>query len=322
VRRGYRPSRPGGDSLDPRDYDEFGLLHENAAEAGLAWTGPPAVTRCAVEVVPGQRISALIWGRPEPELVLLHGGAQNAHTWDTVALALGRPLVAIDLPGHGRSDWRADHDYAPGRNAEAVAAAVERLAPRAAAVVGMSLGGLTTLELASRRPDLVRRTVLVDVTPGANARKAEPIVAFVAGPESFATFEEILERTVRHNPTRSVASLRRGVLHNARAREDGRWVWRYDRLNRMRSQAQSPEGFGALWNDVEKLSVPLLLVRGALSGVVDDGDVAELLRRKPDAEVVRVEGAGHSIQGDRPAELARLIERFAFGSGASVPLRE
>ena len=218
-----------------RAYDELGLFHENAAEVGLPWRGPPAVARHAVEVAAGQRVSALVWGRGEPELVLLHGGAQNAHTWDTVALALGRPLVALDLPGHGRSDWRDDHDYGPRRNGEAIAAAVAQLAPRAAAVVGMSLGGLTTLALATLRPDLVRRALLVDVTPGANAAKAEPITAFVAGPESFASFDEILARTIAHNPTRSESSLRRGVLHNARAREDGRWVWRYDRLASIRS---------------------------------------------------------------------------------------
>jgi pimeloyl-ACP methyl ester carboxylesterase len=301
--------------MDPLDYDEFGLFQENAAEAGLPWHGPPAVERRAVDVAPGQRVSALVWGRGEAEMVLLHGGAQNAHTWDTVALALARPLVAIDLPGHGRSDWRDDHDYGPRRNAEAVAVAVEKLAPRAAAVVGMSLGGLTTLALAALRPALVRRALLVDVTPGANAVKAEPIVAFVAGPESFASFDEILARTVAYNPTRSLSSLRRGVLHNARPREDGRWVWRYDRLNRPRSSAAagSDLGLGVFWDDVANLRVPLLLVRGALSGVVDDANVVELRRRKPDAEVVVVAGAGHSVQGDRPMELARIIERFALG---------
>jgi pimeloyl-ACP methyl ester carboxylesterase len=299
---------------EPHGYDELSLFHENAAEAGLPWRGPPEVARCAVEVAPGQRVSALVWGHGEPELVLLHGGAQNAHTWDTVALALGRRLVAIDLPGHGRSDWREDHDYGPRRNAEAVAVAVEQLAPGAAAVVGMSLGGLTALALAAQRPELVRRLVLVDVTPGANAVKAEPIAAFVAGPESFASFEEILARTIEHNPTRSLSSLRRGVLHNARPRADGRWVWRYDRLNRLRSTTVSGGdlGFGVFWDDVAALRVPLLLVRGALSGVVDDADVAELRRRKTDAEVVVVARAGHSVQGDQPLELARIIERFAF----------
>jgi pimeloyl-ACP methyl ester carboxylesterase len=307
--------------MEPNDYDEFALFRENAAEAGLSWRGKPAVERRSVEVAPRQRVSTLVWGRADPELVLLHGGAQNAHTWDTVALALDRPLVAIDLPGHGRSDWRDDHDYGPRRNAEAVAVAVEKLAPRASLVVGMSLGGLTTLALATLRPGLVRRALLVDVTPGASAAKAEPIVAFVTGPESFASFDEILARTVAHNPTRSLSSLRRGVLHNAKRREDGRWVWRYDRLSRLRSAAASGDdlGLGVFWDDLERLRVPLLLVRGALSRVVDDADVAELRSRKPDAEVVMVAGAGHSVQGDRPVELARIIERFARpGTGSAA----
>ncbi|MCE7885702.1 MAG: hypothetical protein DYH08_17905 [Actinobacteria bacterium ATB1] len=84
------------------EYDEFGLFHENAVEAGLDWTGSPEVRREWLEARSGLRLSALVWGCGPAELVLLHGGAQNAHTWDTVALALGRSLVAVDLPGHGR----------------------------------------------------------------------------------------------------------------------------------------------------------------------------------------------------------------------------
>ena len=84
-------------------YDEFGLFHENAAEWGLPFDTPPVVRREYVDVAPDRSLSALVWGTADPQLVLLHGGAQNAHTWDTVALALGRPLVAIDLPGHGYS---------------------------------------------------------------------------------------------------------------------------------------------------------------------------------------------------------------------------
>ena len=89
-------------------YDEFSLFHENAEEAGLPFTEPPVVRRESVEVAPGRAVSALVWGGGSPELVLLHGGGQNAHTWDTVALALDRPLLAVDLPGHGHSDWPQD----------------------------------------------------------------------------------------------------------------------------------------------------------------------------------------------------------------------
>jgi pimeloyl-ACP methyl ester carboxylesterase len=46
--------------------------------------------------------------------------------------------------------------------------------------------------------------------------------------------------------------------------------------------------------------------------VLDDDDERKLLRRQPSAQVVRVEGAGHSLQGDAPLELAAIIERFVF----------
>src|SRR6266436_6170638 len=85
-------------------YDEMGLFRENADEVGLPWSGPPTVERRFVPVDGKRQVSALVWGGLPPEAVLLHGGAQNAHTWDTVALALGRPLLAPDLPAHGHSD--------------------------------------------------------------------------------------------------------------------------------------------------------------------------------------------------------------------------
>jgi pimeloyl-ACP methyl ester carboxylesterase len=288
--------------------DEFSLLRENADEAGLPWRGRPAVERVAVALPDGRSVSALRWGSGPPEVVLLHGGAQNAHTWDTVALALDRPVLAIDLPGHGRSDWRADHHYSPPALAADVEVVVRERAPEAGLLVGMSLGGLTALCLTARAPDLVRRLAVVDVTPGTDRAKAEPIITFVSGPEHFDSFDALLERTVAHNPTRSVSSLRRGVLHNATEDPDGSWRWRWDPQHL--PGAVNVE-FGDLWATVDAVRVPFLLLRGSLSGVVDDDDVAEVRRRVPSVRVEVVDGAGHSIQGDRPVELARLLSEFA-----------
>ncbi len=290
-------------------YDEFAFFADNAAEVGLPFSTPPTVVRVEAEVSPGQHLSGLRWGDGEPELVFLHGGAQNAHTWDTVALALGQPLLALDLPGHGRSSWREDKAYWPQENARAVAKAIRTLAPNAAAVVGMSLGGLTALALSQHAPELVRRLVLVDVTPGVNREKASAITAFISGPETFASFDEILDRTVLFNPTRSVSSLRRGILHNAAERDDGTWSWRYDRFS-LPEGAAIPD-FGNLWDAVDAVAVPFMLLRGADSPVVDDEDVAELRRRSPGVRVEVVEQAGHSIQGDQPLVLAELIRGFA-----------
>jgi len=301
-------------------YDEFSMFQDNAEEFDIPYSGPPTVRRESVEVGPGRRLSALVWGEGDPELVFLHGGAQNAHTWDTVALALDRPLVALDLPGHGHSDAGRNGSIDLAENARDVATAIRALAPNARCVVGMSLGGMTTLALADHAPELVRKIVLVDVTPGVNESKSSTIAAFINGPESFDSFDDLLARTIEYNPTRTESSLRRGILHNAEQREDGSWVWRYARF-RAEEPSAGAEGeggghpnFGYLWDAVSKVQVPLLLARGMREqSVVDDDDEVELLRRLPDAQVEHFEEAGHSLQGDTPVELAESIERFAYG---------
>jgi pimeloyl-ACP methyl ester carboxylesterase len=312
------------------EYDEFGLFHENAAEYGLPYDGPPAVRRQFVEIEPGRRLSALVWGTVEPELVLLHGGAQNAHTWDTVAMALRRPLVAIDLPGHGHSDGpgpRPEGQLSAWGNAEDVAVAIRGLAPNPHAVVGMSLGGATTIALSDVAPELVHKVVLVDITPGITPENSKQITDFINGPPTFSNFDELLQRTVAYNPTRSVSSLRRGILHNAVQRDDGTWVWRWARwreetgsglpsaASRLATGSQPGEApeFNELWNVVGRIRVPVMLARGMLpQSVLRDEEEAELLRRLPGTRVVHFDNAGHSIQGDMPVELAREIEAFVF----------
>jgi len=295
----------------PTDYDELGLFHENAAEAGLPYPGPPVVERIWFDAPSGHRLSALAWGGTAPEVVLLHGGAQNAHTWDTVALALDRPLLAVDLPGHGHSDWRSDHAYRPQLMAGDIAALIERHAPGGVdLLVGMSLGGLTALTVAADQPALARQLALVDITPGVNQEKAKEIIDFVGGPEEFESFDVLLERTILFNPTRSESSLRRGVLHNARPLDptdpDGPWRWRYDLPVGDRLEALDHR-FADLWDAVDALTMPVTLFQGDRSPVVDDADVAELLRRQPSARHVVVDDAGHSIQGDQPVRLAALL---------------
>ncbi len=299
-------------------YDEFAYFADNAAEYGIAYNGPPTVRRVEVAVSPTRQLSALVWGDGPPELVLIHGGAQNAHTWDTVALALGRPLVAIDLPGHGHSDATRVHDGESRAEALArdVAVIVGELAPDAKVVVGMSLGGLTSIALAAARPDLVRRLVLVDITPGVNHEKAKAIMDFVRGPATFPSFDELLARTIEHNPTRTESSMRRGILHNAIQLDDGSWMWRYRRHDTLAEGGLTGDAeidsSARMWDALGTITAPVLLVRGMRpQSVVDDGDEAELLGRLPSARVERFSEAGHSVQGDMPVELAATLAGFA-----------
>ncbi len=307
--------------MSAHPYDEFGLFPENIAEFDLPVVATPVVERIetVLEGEDGRTVSALRWGEFEPQVVFIHGGAQNAHTWDTVALALGVSLLAIDLPGHGHSGWRDDGAYTPANLADDAAQVIRRLAPQARVVVGMSLGGLTSIELASRHPELVRELILVDITPGVNQQKAKAVTDFVNGPQTFPSFDDLLARTIEHNPTRTESSLRRGILHNAHQTADGAWQWNYDRRSHARSRDEDPVGaeataiaYSPLWDHFGALECSVALLRGSLSPVVDDEDVAEALRRQPTLRVEVVDGAGHSIQGDRPVELAALVRDIAL----------
>lgn len=302
------------------EYNEFGYFHENAEEYGIAYAGPPSVRREFITMSDGRTMSALVWGDAPPRLVFLHGGAQNAHTWDTVMLALGVPSVCVDLPGHGHSGAVAplssSGDPLEG-NAHDVAEVMRTLSPDAEAVVGMSLGGMTTIALSHHHPDLVKKMVLVDITPGIDGEKTKAITDFVNGPATFDSFDDLLERTIQFNPTRSVSSLRRGILHNALQRPDGSWVWRYRRddappLQEVEGQIRKPN-LESLWNSISAFRHPLMLVRGMRpQSVVSDEDEAELRRRAPHARIKHVVEAGHSVQGDAPLELATLIREFAL----------
>jgi esterase len=284
---------------------EFALLPENAEQAGVA--GPlPTVRRVETATAEGT-ISALRWGDQPPRVIFLHGGGQNAHTWDTVLVGLNEPAVAVDLPGHGHSAWRADADYSPQRNAATLAPVLNELAPNASLVVGMSLGGLTAIGLGAFAPDLVRQLVLVDVTPSALRRHAEltadqrGTVALMHGEREFASFQTMLELTTAAAPHRDVKSLRRGVIHNSRRLDDGRWTWRYDTI-------RTVPDFDSLWDDVAQLPAPITLVRGGTSGFVTDEDVAELRQRATQFRGVHVvANSGHSVQSDQPRALVDIV---------------
>jgi esterase len=296
---------------DDTSDSEFASLGEVAAELGLEPTAVLPAARRSVEVGAGQQVSALIWGDAAPELVFLHGGGQNAYTWDLVITAHGRPAIAIDLPGHGHSSWREDRDYRPAANAAAVARAISELAPAAAGIIGMSQGGLTLIRLAATRPELVRRAMIVDVTPGSAAaharmsRSERGTTQLITEHRAFASLDEMTELAVRASARRPVSAVRRGVRHNARQLPDGAWTWRYD------PQIGAAQGaHAALWGDVRRLSMPVMLVRGGDSAFVTEDDLARMTRLLPAMRVEVVPGSGHAVQSDQPLRLTALISDF------------
>lgn len=293
---------------DPRD--EFSYLPGQAARLGHV---APAAERVRLPLPDGRTLSGIRLGAGRPRVVLLHGAGLNAHTWDTTILALDAPALAIDLPGHGDSSWRADADYRPRVLAPDVIAGIEAWAHAPVALVGQSLGGLTAAAVAAARPDLVASVTLVDITPGAAGGEGSAELRRFYEQTVFDSREAVVERGMAFGLGGSVDDTRRGVFHNTRVREDGRVEWKHHFAHLAQAAlatdaaASSPAPLvdASGWDDLAAVAAPILLVRGE-RGFVDESAAAEFARRMPHADVVALD-APHNVQEVAPERLAALI---------------
>ena len=248
-----------------------------------------------------------------PAVLLLHGGGQTRHAWGGTARQLGLDgwrAVALDLPGHGDSDWAADGDYTMPALAAAVTAVVRELGGPVA-VVGASLGGMAAMAaLALADPPPMAALVLVDIAPRTEAEGVERIVSFMtAHPEGFASLDEAAEHIARYKG-RPGSVRPEGLRKNLRLAATGRWVWHWDpRLMQPHNHAQrrDPEVYERALRDWTR---PTLLVRGARSDVLSHAGVRAFLQTVPGARFVDLSEAGHMVAGDANDAFTGVVGAF------------
>jgi len=290
--------------------DEFALVGQTAAEAGAVGGELPRVRRAWVNVPAGGHVSAVFWGGGQPEVVFLHDIGESARCWDPVALTLGRPSLAIDLPGHGRSDWRRDGRYEPGKLAPAIAEAIRSFAPRARLVAGHGLGGRTALALRQRQPRLVPRLALVSTLPGSVPGLAQ----LWPGPQRFADPAEAFAALAVRRPERSLRSLRREILYDLIQDDDGSWVWRHHPGNQRPAPPDDEAGAEArrgadesLWGELGQLGAAAALIRGDWAGPLSAADLSRLRERAPGVQIITIPGGGADVVASQPAALAAAL---------------
>lgn len=271
----------------------------------------------------GIRLRYLDWGGlPERRPILfLHGGALTAHTWDLVCIALRRTYrcLALDQRGHGDSEWSPTIDYGPDTQRRDLEDFIDALWLHSVIPVGQSMGAINALAYTAHHPRNVAALVLVDAGPDVRIEGASRIHDFITRTGEPNSIEALIEEAMAFNPRRHPDLLRRSLLHNLRQLPDGRWTWKYDRRFFERSTvtdlaAQVRE----LWMQVPQITCPTLVVRGTDSDVFTDDQAAELAARLPDGRWKRIEGAGHTVQGDNPVALADAIRSFLTEVGVSV----
>ncbi|HEY7816317.1 MAG TPA: alpha/beta hydrolase [Nakamurella sp.] len=258
--------------------------------------------------VDGARISYRAWGEPSrPGIVLVHGGAANACWWDHVApwLCTDRRVVALDLSGHGHSDHRERYDCAQWADEVLAVAAAAGVAARPV-VVGHSLGGFVTLQVAQQYGASLTGIVVIDSPVRGASPEGAARLRGRAGltARTYPTVDEIVGR-FRPLPqdTELPCWLRDYLgLRSVRPVVDG-YPWQFD-----------PRIFavvGLTPDDLTELDCAVALVRGE-RGFLSPGMSRELAARiGPDTLEVTVAGSGHHVMLDQPMALTAELEAIA-----------
>jgi non-heme chloroperoxidase len=256
-----------------------------------------------------------------PLVVLLHGGGQTRQSWHRTTGALagaGFSTLALDLRGHGDSDWSPAGRYGFQRNAEDLLAVLAQLGERPA-LVGASMGGIAAIvalgQSSSGGTDLARCLVLVDVTPRMESAGLARIAGFMrAAPQGFASLDEAADAVTAYLPGRSRPTSTSGLAKNLRLGADQRYHWHWDpRL--LDSMPSTDDGRHAdLSAAARGVRVPTMLVRGSRSDVVSEQGVQELKELIPQAVVAEVSDAGHMVAGDDNDDFTAAILEFVRGS--------
>jgi non-heme chloroperoxidase len=251
----------------------------------------------------GIRLAGQVWGEPgRPTVVLLHGGGQTRHAWKGVGDALamqGYRVVALDARGHGDSDWAKDGDYSLDAMVGDLRCVVDTLGTGPIALVGASMGGLTSMVGVGEGRLAASALLLVDVAPTVNPEGRQRILDFMAHkPEGFDTLQEVADLISAYQPQRPRPATTAGLSKNLRVTAAGKYRWHWDPAFHMGASSWHDRD-GRLTAAARHLRLPVLLVRGQLSDVLTDETAAEFLRLCPQAEYVVVRSAGHMVAGDR-----------------------
>jgi pimeloyl-ACP methyl ester carboxylesterase len=274
---------------------------ESAAVSGDSDAG--TVATLTYRTAEGLSLVADVGGdRRDPAVVLMHGGGQTRHSWSGAMDALlgaGYRVINYDARGHGDSDWAADGNYLLKTRAQDMLTVIADETPPVA-LVGASMGGATAIAAVSHGLFTPAALVLVDIVPRVDRRGVARIRSFMEKhPDGFASVGDAARAVAEYNPHRSPASDPAGLLKNLRRRADGRFYWHWDPRILRDPELDIAEFESTVAGLSQARGLPIQLVRGLESDIVNDHGVEDLRRALPQLEVCDVEGAGHMVAGDR-----------------------
>jgi pimeloyl-ACP methyl ester carboxylesterase len=269
-----------------------------------------------------ERLASRTLGESGPRVVFVHGLFGQGKNWTTIGkgLAGSHRVTLVDLPNHGHSPWTDRVDYLD--MVELLATELEQFA-EPATLVGHSMGGKVSMQLALRRPELLRALVVVDIAPVAYPptggrtddpdEEASPFAAFIEAMRgldltALRTRDDADQALKSAVPSRMVRSFLLQSLVREGLGTDGGWRWRLNLdllgrdLDELRGFPPPPPG--------ASFDGPVLWIAGANSHYVLPEDRPHMDALFPATRLVRIKDAGHWVHSEQPEVFLETLRRF------------
>lgn len=261
----------------------------------------PAGDQKSLSAHDGLTLAAEVFSGHGPGVLLAHGFGQTRQAWAATQqrlAAASRASLAWDVRGHGQSGRNpATSRYSGEQFVADVITAAQATGPQPV-LVGASMGGLTGL-LAQARQRVFSALVLVDITPRWEASGVERILGFMgAHPEGFDSYEHAAEQIAAYLPHRRGKKTPAQLAHLLTTRPDGRLGWHWDARLLSEFIPDTHDLHDPLDDACRALDVPVLLISGGRSDLVNARTVEHFLELAPHARHVQLPQATHMVAGD------------------------
>jgi pimeloyl-ACP methyl ester carboxylesterase len=274
-----------------------------------------------ISAADGTMLSVTQWGALPSTIVLIHGFADGKYLWSPFSTALMQHagVMAMDLRGHGDSEWDADSVYSIAKLVSDGQAVINACCAHDLLLVGHSLGAHIALQLAAVNPQRVRGLVLVDAGPGMPADGISQVRSnFRSRTGPFASPFDYQRAFSGWMPLADSDMLALSA-DNALTKSGEAYRLKCDpRIVDM----EFPQASDEQWSLLQSPKCPILLIRGQASAVLSRQTAAEMTRRLPSLRCETVPMAGHAIMMDNPEAFLSILQKFVFGVCSSIGASE
>jgi len=269
-------------------------------------------------VVNGLRLHYLDWGSGnKPAFIMLHGISRVAHQFDHIApyFTENYHVIAIDMRGHGDSDWSPEGAYIVEDYVKDLEAFVVQLDLHGLTLLGNSTGGRVVQVYAGLHPDRMALLIVEDVGPERTNEIASAFTRQVENEKDGWASEDELIAFLRKSNGKTPEDILRSYAHFASKRrpspdgsDAGRIVWKRD--------PNLAKGFvpTELWRFVSQIKCPAIYILGGASRIVPPETQQKLKDTLPDVQIVVMPGLGHYPDQEATAEFIPIVQSFLAGS--------